>query len=82
MFSPVHEDRDLRQATRRREGIESLGANNNDLRPSDDKGKDQKTGKRRGPAADDVGRALKSAYDETLREEVPDDFRDLLGKLS
>ena len=30
----------------------------------------------------DVGRALRSAYDETLREEVPDDFLDLLGKLS
>lgn len=72
----------MRQATRRREGIESLGANNNDLRPSDEKSKGHKSGKRNGPAADDVGRALRSAYDETLREEVPDDFRDLLGKLS
>lgn len=32
--------------------------------------------------ASDVGRALRSVYDETLREEVPDDFADLLGKLS
>ena len=32
--------------------------------------------------ASDVGRALRSVYDETLREEVPDDFSDLLGKLS
>jgi len=32
--------------------------------------------------AADIGRALRSVYDETLREEVPDDFRDLLGKLS
>ena len=30
----------------------------------------------------DIGRALRSVYDETLREDVPDDFRDLLGKLS
>ena len=32
--------------------------------------------------ASDVGRALRSVYDETLREEVPDDFSKLLGKLS
>jgi hypothetical protein len=30
----------------------------------------------------DVGRALRSVYDDTLRESVPDDFLDLLGKLS
>jgi hypothetical protein len=30
----------------------------------------------------DIGRALRSVYDETLRENVPDDFLDLLGKLS
>ncbi|WP_162789321.1 MULTISPECIES: NepR family anti-sigma factor [Sphingomonas] len=29
-----------------------------------------------------VGRALKTVYDNTLREEVPNDFMDLLGKLS
>ena len=32
--------------------------------------------------ASDLGRALRSVYDDTLRESVPDDFRDLLGKLS
>ena len=32
--------------------------------------------------AGDIGRALRSIYDDTLREPVPDDFRDLLGKLS
>jgi hypothetical protein len=32
--------------------------------------------------AGDVGRALRSVYDSTLREEVPNDFLDLLGKLS
>ena len=29
----------------------------------------------------DLGRALRTVYDETLRESVPDDFLDLLGKL-
>ena len=38
--------------------------------------------KKRAPRANDVGRALRSVYDETLREDVPDDFQDLLGKLS
>jgi hypothetical protein len=32
--------------------------------------------------AADLGRALRSIYDDTLRETVPDDFNDLLGKLS
>jgi Anti-sigma factor NepR len=30
----------------------------------------------------DLGRALRSVYDDTLRETVPDEFGDLLGKLS
>ena len=30
----------------------------------------------------DLGRALRSVYDDTLRETVPDEFLDLLGKLS
>jgi hypothetical protein len=29
----------------------------------------------------DLGRALRSVYDDTLRESVPDDFLNLLGKL-
>ena len=28
-----------------------------------------------------VGRALRTVYDETLREDIPHDFLDLLGKL-
>jgi len=36
----------------------------------------------RGQRTGDVGRALRSVYDETLRESVPDDFLNLLGKLS
>jgi anti-sigma factor NepR-like protein len=32
--------------------------------------------------AGDLGRALRTVYDDTLREPVPDDFTELLGKLS
>jgi hypothetical protein len=32
--------------------------------------------------AGDVGRALRTIYDDTVREPVPDDFLNLLGKLS
>jgi len=39
-----------------------------------------KKGKKQRPA--DVGRALRTVYDDTLRESVPSEFLDLLGKLS
>ena len=42
--------------------------------PSDKKAKKQRTG--------DLGRALRTIYDDTLREPVPDDFVNLIGKLS
>ena len=47
----------------------------------DRSGKDagEKKGRKKGT---DIGRALRSIYDDTLRESVPDDFQDLLGKLS
>ncbi|MEO6432559.1 MAG: NepR family anti-sigma factor [Sphingomicrobium sp.] len=35
----------------------------------------------RGGSGSDIGRALRSAYDDTVRESVPDEFMDLLGKL-
>ena len=38
--------------------------------------------KNRKQKASDIGRALRTIYDDTLRETVPDDFSDLLGKLS
>jgi hypothetical protein len=38
--------------------------------------------KPRKPRGSEIGRALRSIYDDTLREAVPDDFKDLLGKLS
>jgi hypothetical protein len=39
-------------------------------------------GKNRRKTSADIGRALRTVYDDTLREAVPDDFTDLLGKLS
>jgi hypothetical protein len=33
-------------------------------------------------ASGPIGRALRSVYDDTLREDVPADFIDLLGKLA
>lgn len=36
----------------------------------------------RKPRSSELGRALRSVYDDTLREPVPDDFLNLLGKLS
>ena len=51
--------------------------NNNDRQPAPKPKKPKK-----GAGSDDVGKALRSAYDEALREDVPDDFMDLLRKLS
>ena len=39
-------------------------------------------GKPRKQRSVDLGRALRSVYDDTLRETVPDEFLDILGKLS
>jgi hypothetical protein len=44
-------------------------------KPSPDKGG-------RKQRSTDLGRALRSIYDDTLRESVPGDFLDLIGKLS
>jgi len=43
-------------------------------KPAEKKGRKQR--------ATDLGRALRSVYDDTLRETVPDEFVNLLGKLS
>ena len=44
------------------------------------KASDEKKGRKQ--RAGDIGRALRTIYDDTLREAVPVDFSDLLGKLS
>ena len=42
---------------------------------------DKPRARTKGNKADDVGSALRSAYDAALSEDIPDDFLDLLGKL-
>ena len=58
-------------------GAEQSGNARKDV--SKDAPKDRGVRKQR---ASDLGRALRSIYDDTLRESVPDDFKDLLGKLT
>jgi hypothetical protein len=57
---------------------ESVGAGQRN-RPDKPSQRDKKGRK---PRSADLGRALRSVYDDTLRETVPDEFIDLLGKLS
>ena len=75
-----------RQNDRGASGDERLSANNkSDERPDgkrDDPSVAASGKRRRSPPPADIGKALKSVYDDTLREDVPDDFMDLLGKLS
>lgn len=66
-------------------GYERLSADNssealrsNMEKPAKPAGKKDSKGEQ---AEADVSRALRSVYDDTLQEEVPDDFLDLLGKL-
>ena len=49
--------------------------------PDDDKRIARSPKDRRYDKANVVGRALRTVYDETLREDIPNDFLDLLGKL-
>lgn len=73
----------------RREGDERLseGSKSDSRRAA---GNRQKSESKRRPrkgdraqknGAGDLGRALRSVYDRALREEVPPDFLDLLGRL-
>jgi hypothetical protein len=64
-------------------GDERLSANNDaENRPPPKERKDAPRKRRRGDPPGEVGKALRTVYDNTLREEVPNDFLDLLGKLS
>jgi len=56
-------------------GKQSSGARENDNR-------DARSTNRKHDKSNVVGRALRTVYDETLREDIPNDFLDLLGKLS
>ena len=83
----------MRRASTRARGDERLSGRQQSESPNIEKSKaarkakadsqgarHEKAGRRHRVA--DLGRALRSVYDDTLRESVPDDFLDLLGKLS
>ena len=52
----------------------TTGGRTGKMSTGENKNRKQRTG--------DLGRALRTVYDDTLREQVPDDFLDLLGKLN
>jgi hypothetical protein len=61
-----------------KKGSETDGAEDK-TRPQKPSASKGKAGK---PRSGDLGRALRTIYDDTLRESVPDDFLSLIGKLS
>jgi len=77
----------LRHADHGVTGDERLSANDksDDRRPVSGAGEQEGAGeskRRRTAPPGELSKALRSVYDNTLRENVPDDFLDLLGKLS
>lgn len=65
----------------RSQGDSSGAADGRDKARKKRNSKSGKKAERAKSGANDVGRVLRSVYDRTLREEVPPDFLDLLGKL-
>lgn len=59
-------------------GSETEGAGHS--RRSKKSNASDRSGRKHGSS--DLGRALRSVYDDTLREAVPDEFVNLIGKLS
>ena len=67
---------DWELSAKKRSDTEGAG----DIRRSKKSQTSERGGRRQ--RSNDLGRALRSVYDDTLRETVPDDFLNLLGKLS
>lgn len=61
------------------EGVPTLS--DSDAKPPRNRGGKGSTGGGRRSKASDMGNALKAAYDDTLKEEIPPDLLALLGKL-
>jgi hypothetical protein len=77
----------MRRASTRARGDERLSANKRSESDRSGRSKLSKSPptadtKARKQRSADLGRALRSIYDDTLRETVPDDFINLIGKLS
>jgi hypothetical protein len=64
-----------------REGDERLSGTSNSKGLPASGGTKSPDKKKRNDKRGSVGRALRTVYDDMLREEVPKDFLDLLGKL-
>jgi hypothetical protein len=64
-----------------REGDESLSGSTKANGDGGSRGRGNPDQKSRKDRAGTVGRALRTVYDDMLREEVPRDFLDLLRKL-
>lgn len=65
---------DERLSAKKRSESEGTGDSEHPKKPSDKNARRQRSS--------DLGRALRSIYDDTLRESVPDDFLNLIGKLN
>jgi hypothetical protein len=63
-------------SAKKRSETEEAGHSKSSKKPKASEG----TGRKQ--RSSDLGRALRSVYDDTLRESVPDDFVNLLGKLT
>ena len=64
-----------------REGDERLSGTSKANVDRSRSGSDSLDKKKRKDKSGTVGRALRTVYDDTLREDIPRDFLDLLGKL-
>jgi hypothetical protein len=64
-----------------REGDERLSGTSKAKGGREPSGADAPEKKSRKDRSGTIGRALRTVYDETLREDVPKDFLDLLRKL-
>ena len=71
---PREGDEDLSEGSKR----EPSAAGRDKNRP----GRSRKPDSGGRPKSGDLGKALRSVYDTTLREDIPRDFLDLLGKLT
>jgi hypothetical protein len=69
------------QARERMGDVRLSGKQAGDAHGTSDKRSARTPKDRKQDKANVVGRALRTVYDETLREDIPDDFLDLLGKL-
>lgn len=75
-------DERLSEGTGNKPGRSTGNRDKASKRQSPSSGDSQDRPRPRSKKGGDIGRVLRSVYDSTLSEEVPDDFLDLLGKLS